>query len=352
MSNNNWTIVMFPKIQIDTAVSYFLLKYFGEDKFPGIRQADVEFWTELPENKTVEKLQDEGYILLDLGNSKFDHHRLGQNNRKISSAHMVAKYLGVDSRADLKRLLEFARRDDLEGKGILSNDPIDRAFGLSALLTNLNRSIPDDPKQILDIVVPLLVGHFAEENRRHEILPKEFKEAVESGRAKKFIIPHRGKDLKIVYIESDSPALAGYVRCKAVGADLVIQKASTGHVNFVTRQASQVQLHKLARAVKLLEAQKNEIELAIESEDHLEKPGRTEGLPHWFYDARANTLQNGGIQPQGIPPTKLTYEEIEQVTKQGLNVERTQRGNFRERGNRDSFGGYKVSKGKGVTIIE
>ena len=345
----NRTIVMFPKIQIDTAVSYFLLKYFGDEKFPGVRQANVEFWAEVPEDKTADQLEREGYILLDLGGSKFDHHRLGQNNRTISSAHMVAKFLEVDDRPDLRKLLDFARRDDLEGKGILSSDPIDRAFGLSALLTNLNRSIPDDPKQILEIVLPLLAGHYAEENRRHEILPKEFEELVKSGRAKKFNAVQLGRNLKVVYIESDNPALAGYIRSKAVGADLVVQKAKGGHVNFITRQAARLDLRKLARLIKLLEAQKNDIVLPVDSERDLEAPGRTEGLPHWFYDARANTLQNGGVQPQGIPATKLTYEEIEQVTKQGLNVERTRRGNFRERGN---GGGYKVTRDKGVTIIE
>lgn len=341
---NNWTIVMFPRIQVDTAVSYFLLKNFGEKKFPGIAQAQVAFWTELPESKTAEELEEEGYILLDLGNGRFDHHRLGPENKKVSTAHLVAQHLEIEDRLDLQRLLEFARRDDLEGKGTLSADPVDRAFGFSALLTNLNKSAEDNPARVLEIVLPLLAGHFVEENRRFEALPAEYEELKRAGKVKEFSAIQLGKQLKVFYLESDNHALPGFLRSRAVGADLVVQRASSGHVNFVTRQAQRLQLKKLARLVKMLEAQKNGVVLRVDSEAELEEPGRTPGLAHWFYDTRANTLQNGGVSPQGIPPTKLTYEEIEQVTKQGLNI------------SRDDAVARKwarpVRKGRGVLIIE
>ena len=112
-----------------------------------------------------------------------------------------------------------------------------------------------------------------------------------------------------------------------MGADLVIQRASTGHTNFNTRQALRLELRKLARLVKLMEAQKLGIVLPVDSIADLELPGRTDRLPHWYYDTRANTLQNGGAKPQGIPPTNLIYEEIEALVKQGLNIERSERNN-------------------------
>ncbi|HLC45015.1 MAG: hypothetical protein A2722_02545 [Candidatus Doudnabacteria bacterium RIFCSPHIGHO2_01_FULL_50_11] len=318
----NWTIVLFPKIQVDTAVSYFLLKHFGESKFPGISEASVEFWSEMPADKTPQVLEEDGYIVIDLGLGRFDHHRLGPENRKHSSSHLVAQHLEIDDRPDLQRVLELARRDDLEGRGTLSADPIDRAFGLSGLLTNLNKSIPDAPHKILEIIIPMLAGHYLEENRRYVQLPAEYRTLLAAGKIKEFTAPQLGHQVKVVYAESDNPALAGYIRSRAVGADLVIQRASTGHVNFITKQARRLYLHKLARIIKLLEAQKSGIVLNVDRENDLELPGRTEGLPHWYYDTRANTLQNGGVQPQGIPATKLSYQEIEQATKQGLNIER------------------------------
>lgn len=318
----DYTVVMYPKVQDDTAVAYFLLKKFGENKFPGIKDAGVEFWSELPEDKNIEELEAEGYILLDLGGGEFDHHRLDQDNRQYACSHLVAAYLGIDDRPDLQKLLEWARRSDLEGKGTISKDPIDRAFGLAGLLTALNKTVRDK-RQILDIIMPFLEAHWVEENRRQEVLPQEFEELVKNGKVKEFRATHREKVLKIIYIETNNPTLAGYLRSKAVGADLIIQRASTGHVNFVTRQRQfgpRMELKKLARLVKLAEAEKNDLVLDIESERELEQPGRTAGLPHWFYDARANTLQNGGLNPQDIPPTKLTFEEIQHLTKEGLNI--------------------------------
>ena len=344
--NKPWTIVIFPKIQVDTIIAYFLLKNFGEAKFPGIGKATLEFWSELKSEKNAEELEKDGYILIDLGSGRFDDHRLGPEYKKISAGRLVAQYLEIEDRTDLQKLLELARRDDLEGRGTLSPDPIDRAFGISGLLTNLNKSIKDNPQRIVDIVVPLIAGHFLEENRRFEQLPAEFKESQLSGKIKEFRALQLGRQLKVIYAESDNPALAGYIRSRAVGADLVIQRASTGHVNFITKQAARLQLHKLARLVKLLEAQKAGITLRIDSPADLERSGRTEGLAQWYYDTRANTLQNGGVQPQGIPPTALTYEELEQVTKQGLNVERAEPRNQYQR----PAGRFK--QGRGVTIIE
>ncbi|MBX4191253.1 MAG: hypothetical protein KW804_00430 [Candidatus Doudnabacteria bacterium] len=340
--NKPITIVMFPKIQIDTSIAYLLLHHFGEAKFPGIKDAKLEFWMEMPKDKTTEQLENEGYILIDLGNSRFDHHKLGPENNKISTAHMVAKYLGIEDRADLQKMLEFARRDDLEGKGTMSNDSIDRTFGLSGLLTTLNKTIGDNPHKILDVILTMLTAHLIEENKRHELTPKEYDQLKSDGKVKEFTAHQLDKQLKVIYVESDNAGLAGYLRSRAIGADLVIQKASMGHTNFVSRQQAQLQLKKLSKLLKLAEAQK--IGLKLTDSPELEKPGRTDKLPHWYYDSRANTIQNGGLSPQGIPPTNLTYKEIEQLVKDGLNIHRE------ERFTKDNP--YKVSKGKGVVFLD
>src|SRR5689334_4111297 len=111
--NKQFQIVMFPKIQVDTVIAYFLLKQFGETAFPGIANTKVLFWTELPADRSATELEQEGYILIDMGNGTFDHHRLGQENKKISASHLVAQYLKIEDRPELQKLLEFARRDDL-----------------------------------------------------------------------------------------------------------------------------------------------------------------------------------------------------------------------------------------------
>jgi len=316
-----YTVVMFPKIQVDTAIAYFLLTTFGEGSFPGVSNAPIEFWTAMPDGRTAEQLESEGYILVDMGDGKFDHHVLGQDNRKITSSLLIARHLGADSRADIQKLLELARRDDLEGKGTLSADPIDRAFGISALLTNLNKSMPNDSRAVLDAMLPLITAHFLEENRRHVQLPLEYKELEAQGKVMAAEAIQLGRRLKIVMVESDNASLAGYLRSKGMGAALVIQKSSTGHVNFISNQSANVRLHKLARVVKSAEARKSGIDIAHLGHPALERAGRTEPIPHWYYDTRANTLQNGGLNPQGIPATQLKTEEIITLVIEGLRID-------------------------------
>src|SRR5258708_13832766 len=142
-------------------------------------------------------------------------------------------------------------------------------------------------------------------------MPKEYQELKMQGKIKEFNTPHLGTQLNIIYIESDNAGMAGYLRSRAVGADLVIQRASTGHTNFVSRQQAQLQLKKLSRLLKLKEAEKNGI--ALTDSQELEKPGRTDKLPHWFYDSRANTIQNADLSPQRIPATTLNYPEIKHL---------------------------------------
>ncbi len=317
------TIVMFPKIQDDTLVAYFLLTRFGKDKFPGIENAPLEFWTELPANKSASDLEKEGYLLMDMGGGTLDHHRLGEFNKKLCCSDLVARTLGIAGRPELQKMLQWARRSDLEGKGTISRDLIDRAFGLAGLLTALNKTYPGQSLKVLNMSLPLIEAHYQQEFQKYQEFPKEYEMALENGTAKEFNATQYGKQLKIIFIESGNPSLAGFLRAK-IGGDLIVQKAPTGHVNFIANQKSGLQLHKLARTIKLLEAEANEIILNIGDLKELELPGRTDGLPHWYYDTRANTLQNGGVNPQKIPPTKLSIEDIELAVKQSLNLSREQ----------------------------
>ena len=170
--------------------------------------------------------------------------------------------------------------------------------------------------------MPLIEAHYYQEYQKHQSLPQEYAQALETGLAQEFTATQLGKQLKVVLLKSDNLSLTGFVRSRAVGGDLVIQRASTDHVNFVTNQKTQLKLHELAKTIKLLEAEKNNISLLIDSLEELFLPGKTPGLPHWFYDTRANTLQNGGMNPGSVPPTALSDEDLIGATKRALNIAR------------------------------
>lgn len=162
------TIAILPKIEADTATAVYLLARFGKESFPGIDTAGILFWTTIPEGETDASLLAKGVLTVDLGGSLFDHHLANVENGKRTdcASTLIAKYLGIDQNPALKKCLAWAKRDDLEGKGTISDDPLDRAFGLSRLIMNLNRAFPDDPKRTLDYILPLIHFHILEEIKR------------------------------------------------------------------------------------------------------------------------------------------------------------------------------------------
>jgi hypothetical protein len=85
----------------------------------------------------------------------------------------------------------------------------------------------------------------------------------------------------------------------------------------VTRQERSLDLRPVIASLRVQEALKKG--LSINPQDpNLMTSGKFPGLEEWYYDDAANTLQNGGINPQGIPASQLTDEEILTAIQQGL----------------------------------
>lgn len=322
MDNNNvknqWKITMLPRLQVDGIISCFLLTQFGEEHFPGIKNAEYVFWIDIPKEKNVEDLKKEGYILLDIGGGMFDHHAKSTGGREKCMSQMVAEYLGVHKDPSIKKLLEYARRDDLEGRGTVSKDPIDRAFGLSGLINNLNRSLPDDQEIVLRIVMHLIVAHYIEERKRSEDFPKEYEEKIKNNKAQLYIIETVRGPIKLVSIETDEIGIAGYLRAQRQ-IDIVVQKMSSGHVNIITQQKHMFDLSEIAKFLRIAEAQENGSQgMLIETE--LSNPGRVTGVDEWYFDSRARTIQNGGIRPQWTKATALPLPAIVEIVKQATAI--------------------------------
>ena len=311
------TIAIFPKIQADTAAAVYILQSFGEEFFPGISTAKVIFWSKVPEGKTVEQYEKEGTLTVDLG-GMFDHHianqRLGKRVECASS--LVARALEVEDHPALKKLLAWAKRDDLQGKGTMSADSLDRAFGLSGIIMNLNREFRDDPEEALDLILKIIAAHVREEYRRQVELPEEWEKLEQEGKADMFSLLQGAAELQAAVVESDNSALAGFLRA-AKKIDLVIQRRTTGHTNIVTQQLRSVDLRPTIAALRMAEAEKKKIKLNLTDEEML-KAGRVEGVDEWYYDDAANTLQNGGVDPQGITATRLSKDEVVAIVKETI----------------------------------
>lgn len=309
------TIVLPTRSQPDTIVAIFILRRFGEITFPGISKAKIDFWQMMPAGETEDALDKKGVVLIDLGGGRFDHHAAPT---KTTASDLIAGHFGVEDDPALAKLLEYARRDDFYGKGTVSEDPLDRAFGLSALIANLNRTYVQNPEQVVEIVLPIIKAHYTEESRRTKELPAEFAQLTKSGGAKNFETKQRDKKLSIVVLTSDNASMSGYLRSQSGGRfDVVAQWLSDGHLNILTRPAKRVDLRSLVVLLRLEEATRASRELSATPQE-LAAAGRMKEIPEWYYDPATNSIQNGGLNPKEIPPTRISKNDLRKILELGL----------------------------------
>lgn len=308
-------IILPTRPQPDTLVAIFILKKFGEEMFPGIREAKIDFWQVMPAGENEESLDKKGVILIDLGGGRFDHHAI---KPQTTASDLISLYLGVADDPALAKLIEYARRDDFYGKGTISNDPIDRAFGLSSLVAVLNKSLVKNPAKVIEVILPVLAAHYNEESKRTKELPEEFEQKLSNGEAEVFSAKQRDKKLKVVIVNSESGSLAGYLRSQNGGRfDVVAQWLPSGHVNILTRPTKRVDLRSLTALLRLEEATASGIELTIGVRD-LARFGRIKEIPEWYYDPATNSIQNGGLNPKEINPTKISRDKFKKIIELGL----------------------------------
>lgn len=304
-------IILPARPQPDTIVGIFLLKNFGKEKYKGIEHASVEVLASLPKEENEESLSQKGMFLIDVGKGKFDHHAQGK-----TASRLIAEDLGIADNPVFAKLLAYTQRDDKYGKGTVSQDPLDKAFGLSGLIAALNKTLPQSPNEVVEYILPLLAGHYIEEKKRVEDLPKEFKEKLQSGKAQEFQTKHKGKNISVAVIQSDNPSMAGWLRsASGVKADVVMQKTESGYVNILTRPLKRIDLREVASLIREEEARKRGIQ--IQTTD-LTIPGRIMEIPDWYYDRATNSLLNGGTNPQGVFPTQIPYAQIIELLHKGL----------------------------------
>jgi hypothetical protein len=309
------TIYIPTRIQNDTGSAIFILKRFGREKFPGIENAKIEIKSVVPVGFTEESLEKEGIILVDIGKGKFDHHG---SEVQITSTDLICKYLGILDNPALEKLRKYVERCDFFGKGIISNDPLDKAFGLPGLLINLNKKYNSEPNAVYAIVSELFDAHVLEEEQRTVGMPKEVEEKTAAGLAETFGFKHHGKNIKCIYIASDNISLSGYLRSQLGGAyDVVIIHMSSGHINIMTRPTKRIELSSLINVIRRAELMKRG-DMTLYQNNLLSQTGRFDKVPEWYYDPATNSLQNGGINPSQIEKTKLGRKEIIELVKVGL----------------------------------
>jgi len=307
-------IILPTKPQPDTICAIYIMQTYGKDHWKGVESAEIVIDQSVTAEVSEKEYLKAGDILLDIGGGFFDHHQ----RESITASELTARYLGVNEDETLKMMLEYARRDDLYGKGTVSDDSLDRAFGLSGLITAVAKLHPTDPEYVVKVTLPFLSAHHREQQKRVNEMPAELNEKLSSGQAQIFSVKQRKKKLTGILIQSDNPSLPGFLRSRLGGKyDVVAQRLSSGHANILTRPAKRIDLRALSVALRLMEAEKIDLVLN-ESMFELSRDGRLKSIPEWYYDRATNSVLNGGLQSADTPATKLSDQELLDALNIGL----------------------------------
>ncbi|MBD3165559.1 hypothetical protein GF324_03090, partial [bacterium] len=96
---------------LDALLALYLLRKHGEEKFPGVKDAKLDFVSanELPGGAMPKDLEAEGILAVDTGGGRFDNHpneaTSNQEKWDTCASELVAKSLGVDKNAAYRFLL-------------------------------------------------------------------------------------------------------------------------------------------------------------------------------------------------------------------------------------------------------
>ena len=298
------------KPHLDPIAAIYLLWHYGEDKFPGIRDAKIIFWehSHNPDEEEIKEFEKDGVLMIDMGDGLFDHHNKKENVIETSTS-LVASYLGIDKKPELNALLTYVREDDLEG---LHNRYGDLAYLLKVMYKQ-GMDCGEVVGRALQILECLQVGQY----EWHYNVKKEYEEKRKIFKIKRF-----KRKLKVAVIESDNLQVANYGITQD-NLSVAVQKRSTGHVMILTNKHHRVDLREIAGAIR-----KKELELAGHGKDidpfKLRFEGKNTLIPNWFYHRSLNSFLNGSDALYRTEPTKVPFNDIVRFVLYGLTTEESE----------------------------
>ncbi|KKQ77548.1 MAG: hypothetical protein A3A96_02355 [Candidatus Zambryskibacteria bacterium RIFCSPLOWO2_01_FULL_39_39] len=306
-------IITHPRPHLDEIVAIFLLSLYGEEKYPGIRDAITNrkiFACRVEDlEATAEGYEQSGYIMLGVGGGRYDEHGVNGESRKKGDccATLVAKDLGVDKLRELSKILKFVTGGDLNGNS--------QPFDLSALVGLINGQYPDDPFPAIDFAFAALNAKYAEQYDFHVIAGEEAKKATVEE-----VLTASGKKLRIVTVKTDCEAVGKYIRSEyGGGADIIIQKNSRRQVQIFTDKRSGLNMTDTAQILRLVEQESKDQEVVTSDWNLLAGEGKVIGAEEWYFFPTGNMLLNGSLTAPNTPPTNIALQDIQSLVKIGVN---------------------------------
>ncbi len=138
------TILTHESPDLDAIMSVLLMRKFGEEKFPGVSTAKIDFASagKLPDGKSPAELEEEGILCLDIGGGRFDTHpvanQVDKNKRERSASDLVGEELGLIYDENWAPLIEYARLQDTQGYSLSSKEYIHHLVSIHTMLLGLD----------------------------------------------------------------------------------------------------------------------------------------------------------------------------------------------------------------------
>ena len=164
------TIITHEYPDLDAMLCCYLLMHYGNQCYPGIEHAKIQFIPAGQLQKAPDDLEKEGILAVDLGGGKFDTHPNGmeceEEKFELSAANLVAREIGVADRLTLKNLLEFTRLQDSAGQSLHSRNPVDHTVALPNLIKGALLYFKEDFLEMTQFFMKIFQGiEIAEEHK-------------------------------------------------------------------------------------------------------------------------------------------------------------------------------------------
>lgn len=292
--------IIFPnKPHLDPIAAYWVLLNYGQDKFPGIKEASLAVWKagKTPEEQTLKEWRETGVISFDIEGGTFDHH----GTEKCTTL-LIAEKLGLDQNPEFQSLLRYVQEDDTAG---LHNN-----FGDLAGLIKCLYKRGDCTENVIKFTLNVLDALQCKEKCWLVDAKKEFETKAQIFKIK------RGKNkIKLAVIKSDNIDVANYAK-QNENIAIVVQKNSLGHVFIFTNALHRLNIKNIVAAIRIKEMELTNKKIVINND--LKNPGKTRETQNWFYHDALNAMMNGSAALTETPPTKIPLEDIVGIIVFGL----------------------------------
>jgi len=304
------SILTHERPHLDEVVAIWLLRKFGENRFPGCSKAVVSFTSARKLAEAGLKPEDyeaRGTLLLGIGGGRFDEHPTLEEDRKADdcAATLVARELGVSDDPALAKILRFVRAADVQGNA--------SPFDISYVIKLLHAQFPAEPQRVIEWALVAIEAKYQEQLRFFTVVKPEF-----DARARIEEVTVGQRRVNMVTIDSDEDGIHKYARSEyGARAALVIQRRSSGNVAVFGNKQVGVDLREAAKLIRLAEREAKGITLAPDEEKLLAE-GYASGAEEWFYHKQGQMLLNGSLTQADVPPTRLSLERIAELVKIGI----------------------------------